>query len=120
MSPLESPASRLPVPETPISCTCHAFSRAKPPKLWAKDNSRMVHLNRVSRLALGGCLPPDPQSTRKPDLTSDVAARLLEVGVQDGGDGASRRRWPQNLLPPCHATGGTSSKARAALKTIFL
>jgi len=47
----------------------------------------------VHGLALGDALPPDPQSTRdqrNPDLTSDVAEGVLEVGHWDGGDGAAR------------------------------
>ena len=41
-------------------------------------------------------------------MTSDVAARLLEVGMQDGGDGEAGRPWPQNLLSPFYATGGSN------------
>jgi len=52
-------------------------------------------------LALGGGLPPVPQSTRNPDLTSDVAEGVLEVGHQDGCDGAAQRQRPgRHRLPP--------------------
>ena len=52
-------------------------------------------------LALGGGLPPVPQSTRNPDLTSDVTEGVLEVGHQDGCDGAAQRQRPgRQRLPP--------------------